>query len=118
MIKVVVFAAVLLGLLAVGLLVRNHFPYWFRILHRLDLLAASIFGVQETISSWLGKQLVHFRAWYAYWVCRGLSLADKRHCEKSIDYSAPRPLKAAMVAVGIVATVVTFVALWRWWQAW
>lgn len=116
--KLAAFAGVLLALLAAGLLLRNRFPYWFRILHRLDLLVASVFGVQETISSWLGKRLVHLRAWYAYWICRGLSLVDERHCEKSIDYSAPSPLKAGMVAVGIIATIVTAAALYRWWRAW
>ena len=116
--KILTFGLVLLALLAVGLLIRGRFPYWFRILHRLDLFVGSIFGIQETISSWLGKQLVHFRAWYAYWICRFLNLFDKRHCEKSIDYSAASPLKAGMVAVGIIASIVTFVALWRWWWAW
>ncbi len=59
--------------------------YLWNILISIDQFVNTLFGgdPDETISSRLGK--IYTKSTFAYYVCKFLSIFDKRHCQKSIE---------------------------------
>jgi len=59
--------------------------YIWNILISIDQFVNTLFGgdPDETLSSRMGKNKTNCRV--CYFICKLLSLIDKRHCEKSIE---------------------------------
>jgi len=59
--------------------------YVMNVLVSISQMANALLGgdPDETLSSRMGKKLR--TSLVAYWVCRFLSLFDKRHCERAVE---------------------------------